>query len=144
MEAAQLAPPRPAANGGTVAQVMLRRPVVHGVAMTVGEARAFFLDDHVHMLLVVDGRRLVAAVERGDLVAARHDDACVRLFGSLGGRTVPPYARGVDVFAAMCRSGRRRLAVTDDNGALVGLLCLKANGRGFCSDADVEGRVAAA
>jgi hypothetical protein len=37
----------------------------------------------------------------------------------------------------MNRDRRRRLAVTSDDSRLLGLLCLKANGSGFCSDADV-------
>jgi len=42
----------------------------------------------------------------------------------------------------MSRTGRRRLAVVDDGGVLVGLLCLKRTGRGFCSDLDVASRAA--
>jgi hypothetical protein len=40
----------------------------------------------------------------------------------------------------MRRAGRRRLAVTSEDGRLLGLLCLKASGRGFCSDEDVAAR----
>ncbi len=36
--------------------------------------------------------------------------------------------------------GRRRLAVVDERGALLGLLCLKRRLTGFCSDADVAAR----
>ncbi len=36
--------------------------------------------------------------------------------------------------------GLRRLAVVDDNGLLMGLLCLKRKLTGFCSDADVAAR----
>ncbi|MDP3966681.1 MAG: hypothetical protein Q8Q02_00245 [Nocardioides sp.] len=35
---------------------------------------------------------------------------------------------------------QRRLAVVDDDGLLVGLVCLKARGTGFCSNADVTTR----
>jgi hypothetical protein len=34
----------------------------------------------------------------------------------------------------MRQTGRRRLAVVDEDGTLLGLLCLKATGLGFCSD----------
>jgi len=40
----------------------------------------------------------------------------------------------------MQRTGRRRLAVVDGEGRLVGLLCLKASGSGFCSNEDVASR----
>lgn len=41
---------------------------------------------------------------------------------------------------AMTTYGRRRRAVIDDRGLLLGLLCLKHTGLGFCSDADVRAR----
>jgi hypothetical protein len=37
----------------------------------------------------------------------------------------------------MVRSGRRRIAVVEPDGTLVGLLCLKQSGSGFCTDAGV-------
>jgi hypothetical protein len=40
----------------------------------------------------------------------------------------------------MIAGGQRRRAVVDDEGRLLGLLCLKASGRGFCADADVAAR----
>jgi hypothetical protein len=40
----------------------------------------------------------------------------------------------------MTHSGRRRLAATSNDSTLLGLLCLKAGGLGFCSDADVANR----
>jgi hypothetical protein len=46
----------------------------------------------------------------------------------------------VATWAGMVARGRRRLAVVDDRGLLVGLLCLKRSGRGFCSAADVAAR----
>ena len=40
----------------------------------------------------------------------------------------------------MREQGTRRLAVVDDDGDLLGLLCLKRTLDGFCSDADVRAR----
>jgi hypothetical protein len=40
-------------------------------------------------------------------------------------------------------TGQRRLAVVDRAGTLLGLLCLKRTGDGFCSDRDVASRAAA-
>jgi hypothetical protein len=40
----------------------------------------------------------------------------------------------------MRQQGRRRLAVVDADGALLGLLCLKASGDGFCSDDGIASR----
>jgi predicted transcriptional regulator len=123
-----------------VADALLTRPDVHGRSTTVGELRRYFGDDHVHMALVVDAGTLVAAVERRDLESTLSDDSPAWLVGSLGGRTIGPDAALSDALASMSKTGRRRLAVTDDRGLLLGLLCLKANGLGFCSDDDVESR----
>jgi hypothetical protein len=43
----------------------------------------------------------------------------------------------------MNATGRRRAAVTSDDGTLLGLLCLKASWAGFCSDQDVRARTEA-
>ena len=37
-------------------------------------------------------------------------------------------------------AGARRLAVVDEHGDLLGLLCLKQRRAGFCSDDDVRAR----
>jgi hypothetical protein len=58
----------------------------------------------------------------------------------LDGRTADPGARADVTRDAMKRDERRRLAVVDADGELLGLLCLKASGLGFCSDDDVSSR----
>ncbi|MGW1564687.1 hypothetical protein ACWCQ1_51030 [Streptomyces sp. NPDC002144] len=40
----------------------------------------------------------------------------------------------------MALDGRRRLAVTDGCGRLLGLLCLKRSGNGYCSDEGIRAR----
>ena len=123
-----------------VADVAVRRPAVHGCGTTVGELRTLFLDDHMHMALLVDGARLVATVERSDLRPGLPGDLPAHAFGTLRGRTVRPEASAAGLLRRMQRSGRRRLAVTDGDGALLGLLCLNSSGRGFCTDDDVTSR----
>jgi CBS domain-containing protein len=126
---------------GSVADAMRRRPKVLPVTTTVGEARDALADDHVHALLLLDDEVLVAVAERADLadVPAETPATCV---GRLAGRTVAPTADLTTTWAGMTAAGRRRLAVVDARGRLVGLLCLKRSGRGFCSDADVAARAA--
>jgi CBS domain-containing protein len=94
----------------------------------------------VHIALLVEDGLLVGAVERADLAAAAGDGAPARDCGAVDGRTVGPDDRLSAALARMRRTGRRRLAVTSDGAHLVGLLCLKASGRGFCSDEDVAAR----
>jgi CBS domain-containing protein len=119
---------------------MVTRPAAHRPAATVGDLRAFFDDDHVHMALLVDNGTLVGVIERGDLATTTPDETSAREIAKLEGCTIRPDAALPDVRARMRRDGRRRLAVTTEESALVGLLCLKASGHGFCSDEDVAAR----
>jgi CBS domain-containing protein len=124
----------------TVSDAMLPAPTTHPASALVGDVRALLVDDHVHMALLVERARLVATVEREDLPPPDLDRALARSIGVLTGRTVAPEAPLHAVADSMRRRARRRLAVVDDRGELVGLLCLKANGRGFCSTDDVRQR----
>ena len=121
---------------GSVADAMVRFPKTCPPTTTVDEAHEMLRDDHVHALLVVDDHRLLAVVERTDLAFAAPGTSA-RDAGRLRGRTVGP---DVDIVAAwrwMRAARRRRLAVVDDAGHLLGLLCLKRSGLGFCTDAGV-------
>jgi CBS domain-containing protein len=134
-----LATPAPA--GQALADVMIRFPKVCGTDTTVGQAREHLLDDHVHTLLVVDGGVLVAVIERADLLCAPATDAAWSR-GRLADRVVDVGADLAFVTREMLERGRRRLAVVDDGGRLVGLLCRKRSGHGFCSDDGVAARAA--
>jgi CBS domain-containing protein len=120
--------------GERVTQAMLTCPTVYGPETTVGELRAFFRDDHVHIALLVDAGKLVAAVDRADLAPQLSDESPALFVAALHGRTVGPGASLADALETMRQTGRRRLAVVDADGTLLGLLCLKATGLGFCSD----------
>jgi CBS-domain-containing membrane protein len=122
-----------------VANVTVTCPMLHEGDATVGELRAFFRDDHVHMALLVDNGRLVGAVERADL-RELPDELPARLAGSLEGRVVSPDTPAHSALLAMREAGRRRLAAVDPDGRLLGLLCLKAAGNGFCSDGGIANR----
>lgn len=124
----------------TVDGAMVSCPKVHRPTATVTELRAFFRDDHVHMALLVDRGKLIGTVERADLrTTLSHATPALRI-AKLEGRTIAPDATLSDALEAMKRDGRRRLAVTTIDGTLIGLLCLKASGLGFCSDRDVSSR----
>lgn len=125
-----------------VGDAMVRQPAVHALAATVGDLRAFFSDDHVHMALLVEDGLLVGVVERADIRPEHSDRVPARTIATLNGRTIRPDVALEDAFAAMTRGARRRLAVTTDSSVLLGLLCLKASGLGFCTNADVRRRKA--
>ncbi|BCJ36405.1 hypothetical protein Athai_39080 [Actinocatenispora thailandica] len=126
-----------------VAQAMLTAPTTHGSTTSVAQLRRYFTDDHVHLALIVgaDGR-LVTAIERADLTAVP-DATPARALGTLAGRTVGPDDTVQRAAAVLARQRRRRLAVVDGAGRLLGLLCLKRDRSGFCSDDDVRARAGA-
>jgi hypothetical protein len=128
-------------RGNRVADAMITCPVVHDLSAGIDGIRAFFTDEHVHMALVVGpGRLLVTAIERSDLPAGSLAPGAAAELGRLAGRTIGPVQALDTATALLQREGRRRLAVVDDRGRLVGLLCLKKDQSGYCSDDSVRAR----
>lgn len=125
----------------SIQDVMVTCPKTHEPASGVRQIRALFEDDHVHMALIVaDDRRLVTTIERRDLPATGPASMVASELGTLAGRTVAPSEELDRVTATLLRRGRRRLAVVDESGRLLGLLCLKRSGTGYCSDAGIRER----
>ena len=135
--------PSGAAAPGTVRDAMLHGPKTLPVDATVADALAAFAGGHVHMLLLTDGPTLV-----GTLVVADLPDAETAASGAgraldhatLDGRTVSLDTWVDDALQQMATNGLRRLAVVGPHGDLLGLMCLKRRGNGFCSDEDVASR----
>jgi DNA-binding MarR family transcriptional regulator len=130
--------------GATVADVMVRHPKTVPWTASVSDATSAFDDDHVHMLLLVDEADPVVlrgTLLRGDLPSVRaRADAPAAPYATLDGRTIRASAPAESARLDLLASSRRRLAVTDDARALLGLLCLKADGTGFCTDAGIGAR----
>jgi CBS domain-containing protein len=125
----------------TVGKAMVKHPKVCSACVTVSEIRHLFEDSHVHAALVVDGDgALLSVVERTDIPSAAGGRDLAVEIGCLAGRTTSPELPLIQAREFMSEFGRRRLAVIDGRGRLLGLLCLKASGNGFCSDHDVEAR----
>lgn len=120
---------------------MVTRPRTHGPETGLATICAFFEDNHVHMVLIVaaDGR-LVTTIERADLAGDGANSGPVSRLGTLAGRTVGSADPLTTATAVLVRQERRRLAVIDQSGRLIGLLCLKKDGTGFCSDDDIRAR----
>ncbi|WP_146031877.1 hypothetical protein [Arthrobacter sp. AFG7.2] len=105
--------------------------------------RSLFGDDHVHMALIVDARgNLLTTLEPSDIPADARGAAKAAVFGMVRHRTIDPKLPADVATAVLQAAGRRRLAVVDGRGKLLGLLCLKRTGLGFCSDAGVASRAA--
>lgn len=108
---------------------------------TLSQARAALADGHVHLLLLVDGERLVGTIDRDDLGGVLDDgDAPATAYSTLEDRTTGPDADAEALRHRLRNARARRVAVVDDDGLLLGLLCLKRTGLGYCTDADVEAR----
>lgn len=126
----------------TVADAMVTAPKTWPAGTTVAEARAAFADDHVHMLLLVCDGVLLGTLVRDDLPGhARPATAALRL-ATLSDRTARPDQPIEEVRQQLIATGHRRLAVVDGSGRLLGLLCLKRDLTGFCSDSGVATRAA--
>lgn len=124
-----------------VADVLLQRPKTLPAEATLAQAQAAFDDDHVHMLLLVGPHeRLVGTLVRDDLAGATAGAALE--YASLHERTLSASLSADEARQVLVAAGQRRRAVVDNNGRLVGLLCLKRRLTGFCSDRDVASRAA--
>jgi CBS-domain-containing membrane protein len=125
-----------------VRDAMVTMPKTLGPLTTVKQVRAEFEDDHIHMLLVVDAEQyLITTIERSDVPLAANGGTRASMFGTLVGRTIKPDSILSAATSVLKSKGQRRLAVTDDRNRLVGLLCLKRNGSGYCSDEGVQARI---
>jgi CBS domain-containing protein len=120
---------------------MLRNPTLFGPDATIGQVRDFLGGEHVHAALITEDGRQLSVVEPVDLTGSEPaENAPALMVGRLHGRVVRPDADLFTTWEAMRMRARRRLAVVDEQGDLLGLLCLKRSGHGFCSEADVRAR----
>jgi CBS-domain-containing membrane protein len=126
--------------GPTVADVMLSRPKALPADASVADVRAVLADDHVVMALLTEDGVLRGTLLREDLPDTAPDAAPALPLSRLVGRIVAPAAPLADVHELLLRTGRRRLAVVDEEGRLLGLLCLTRRRTGYCSDAGVAER----
>ena len=128
-------------SGRTVAEAMVTVPKLLPGNISRSDLDTFFVDDHVHAALLTDERTLITVILRDDLAKAAPERE-PRSLGDLGGRVVHPEMSLESAWAAMRARRQRRLAVVDRHGVLLGLLCLKKSGDGFCTDAGVASRQA--
>lgn len=135
---------RPADAETTVGDVLVHHPQTLPAHVRMGVVRAAFADDHVHMLLLTVDGALLGTLLREDCDAPVSDDAPALPLATLVDRTISPDVPAERARQWLVAQGLRRLAVVDDEGTLLGLLCLKRRLTGFCSDANVAARAAEA
>lgn len=128
--------------GRTVADVLVRHPKTLPADTTVDQARACFADDHVHMLLLTESGRLLGTLVRSDVPPSLDGTAPALAHSRLAGRTIAADTPVDQARTLLTTREQRRLAVIDDHGILLGLLCLKRRLTGFCTDTDIAARAA--
>ena len=128
--------------GKTVADVVVRLPKTLPIDASITQARGAFADDHVHMLLLTENGQLKGTLLRTDLPDHLDGTDAALSHSRVSGRTIPADTPAELAHAILLACGQRRLAVVDADGFLLGLLCLKRQLTGFCSDADVAARAA--
>ncbi len=133
--------PPGAPTPGAVRDVMITEPKTLPACASVDDVRAVLADAHVHMVLLTHGDTLRGTLTRADLTDVSADGPALA-WSVLSGRTVAPHASAGVALGILVRSSSRRLAVVDADRTLLGLLCLKSSGTGFCSDSDVASRAA--
>jgi hypothetical protein len=119
---------------------MVTVPKTLPVDASVAQVWAMFSDDHVHMALLTSDGLLRSTVRRSDLPATSLPTEAALAYGTLAGRTVAPHESAEAIRLRLVGSGQRRLAVVGARGELLGLVCLKRSGTGFCSDEGVAAR----
>lgn len=133
-------PMEPPIRVTTVADVMVRHPKLCREDSTAGEVRRLFADDHVHAVLLVSAGQLLTVIERSDIRPETTDSELAVRLGHLSGRVTAAATPADSALDEMIAADQRRLAVVGPDGLLLGLLCVKRSGRGFCSDEDVRRR----
>lgn len=126
----------------SVADVMVSRPKTLPAEASIGDIRAEFDDDHVVMVLLVEGDALRGTLLRDDVPSDAAPAAPALPLAHTTGRTVLPSESADRVFRRLVDSGKRRLAVVDGGDRLLGLVCLTRRRTGFCTDEGIAARAA--
>lgn len=127
-------------NARTVSDVMITTPKTHQHDATIETIRAALEDPHVHMILLARSGVLHGTLVRDDIPAAAPNPCPALALANLHDRTIAPTENVDAIVQRLQTSGQRRIAVVDDANTLLGLVCLKRDRTGFCTDDDVRSR----
>lgn len=127
-------------NAQTVSDVMITAPKTHQHDATIETIRAALEDPHVHMILLTRHGVLHGTLVRDDIPSAAPNPCLALELANLRDRTIAPTENLDAVWQRLETSGQRRIAVVDDANTLLGLVCLKRDRTGFCTDDDIRSR----
>jgi CBS domain-containing protein len=122
--------PASIADMDRVADVMLRDPKTVPWDATVGEVRHILANPSVELLLLADGSTF-----RGAIVAIPDDaepGSPARDYVEPNVETISPAESAAVAFEVTARNPTRRVVVVDDDGRLLGLVCVDRALTRFC------------
>jgi len=117
-------------DGQVAADLMLRDPKTLPGDASVGEVRVQLGNPKVQMVLLAESGKLVGAVT--DIPANAAGDEHAAGYTDPNPDTISPSESAITAFARAVASPHRRVIVVDDDGSLLGLLCLNASRTRFC------------
>ena len=118
------------AESDRVTDVMLRDPKTVPWDATVAEVRAILAKPSVELLLLAEGQRF-----RGAIAHVPDDadpQAPARDFADVSPETISPTETAAVAFEMTARNPQRRVVVLDDDGTLLGLVCVDRTLTRFC------------
>ena len=117
-------------DGQVAADLMLRDPKTLPASATVDEVRGQLANPKVQMVLLAEHGKLLGAVTAIP-DAARGGESALDYADTNPG-TIGPSASGRAAFDQTAASPHRRTIVVDDDGTLLGLLCLNPSRTRLC------------
>ena len=111
-----------------ISDVLIRHPKNLAAHASIEGTRVALASDHVHMVLLTNGRALVGTLVRADLPGVESGAGPELPWSKLASRTVPPDAEAGTVQRLLVERGLRRLAVVDPEEASLGLPQAAQNG----------------
>ncbi|HEX4526674.1 MAG TPA: CBS domain-containing protein [Gaiellaceae bacterium] len=121
------------ADNAVVADVMLRDPKTLPGDARVADVRAALANPKVQMVLLADGPTFRGAVT--ELPPDASASAPALEFAEPSPDTIGPTESAATAYALTAKNPKLRVVVLDENGRLVGLLCLNATRTHFCGAA---------
>jgi len=122
--------PAPFSPDQTVADVMLAEPKTLAADATIAEARMLLADERVQLLLLAEDGRFRGAI--AEIAGDAHDDAPALTCVQPAPDTISPHETAAVGFERARRNAQRRVVVVDEDGGLLGLLCLDVTLTRFC------------
>jgi CBS domain-containing protein len=118
------------AESDRVTDVMLREPKTVAWDATVEEVRAVLANPSVEFLLLAEGRRFRGAIAHIPEDADPQSPA--REFADVAPELISPTESAAVAFEVTARNPQRRVVVVDDDGILLGLVCVDRTLTRFC------------